>query len=202
LTQFFFASKAASTGRINRRTGIAASQGVFRMVHYLAVAALAASTFAVTPAKVKWQADYGKALAATRSDQRPLLVILDNPADPEAAFEPKLLAAEGEHGQVLKSYRLCRVDVSTEYGKKVADAFGAKEFPQTTIIDKTGSTVLFKKLGQMAGEEWQTTLARFEKGEQMKVKTVGYRGTILNAQSRTVTNPSFCPSCQRRAMGL
>ena len=52
------------------------------MVHYLAVATLAASTFAVSPAKVTWQADYGKALAATRSDQRPLLVVLDNPSAP------------------------------------------------------------------------------------------------------------------------
>jgi hypothetical protein len=172
------------------------------MVHYLAVAALAASSLAVTPAKVQWQADYGKALAATRSDQRPLLVVLDNPADPKATVEAKLLAAEGEHGQVLKSYRLCRVDISTEYGKKVAEAFGAKQFPHTAIIDKTGSTVLFKKPGQMAGEEWQTTLAKFEKGEQVKAQAVGYRGTILNAQSRTLSNPSFCPSCQRRAMGL
>ncbi len=98
------------------------------MVHFLAVATIAASTFAVTPAKVNWQADYGKALAATKNDQRPLLVVLDNPADPAATFDAKLLAAEGEQADLLKSYRLCRVDVSTEYGQKVAEAFGAKQF--------------------------------------------------------------------------
>lgn len=169
------------------------------MLHYLAVATIAASTLAVTSAKVQWQADYGKALAATRNDQRPLLVVLDNPADEKAAFDGKLLAAEGEQAELLKSYRLCRVDVSTEYGKKVAQAFGATQFPHTAIIDKTGSTVLFKKPGQIAGDEWQATLAKYEKGIQPQ--TVFFRGnTILGAQ--TTQDISNCPSCQRKAMGL
>lgn len=169
------------------------------MVHFLAVATIAASMFAVTPAKVKWQADYGKALAATRSDQRPLLVVLDNPADPQATFDAKLLAADGQQAELLKSYRLCRVDVSTEYGQKVAAAFGATQFPHTTIIDKTGSTVLFKKPGQITGDEWQTALTKFERGVQPQ--TVFFRGnTILGAQ--TPQDISNCPSCQRKAMGL
>jgi len=169
------------------------------MVHFLAVATIAASTFAVTPAKVNWQADYGKALAATKSDQRPLLVVLDNPADPAATFDAKLLAADGQQAELLKSYRLCRVDVSTEYGQKVAEAFGAKQFPHTAIIDKTGASVLFKQSGQIAGDQWQSTLTKFEKGVQPQ--TVFFRGnTILGAQSSQ--DISNCPSCQRKAMGL
>jgi len=168
------------------------------MLHYLAVATVAASSFAVTPAKVKWQADYGKALAATRSDQRPLLVVLDNPADAKTTFDAKLLSPEGASSKLLKSYRLCRVDVSTEYGKKVAQAFGASQFPHTAIIDKTGATVLFKKPGQIAGDEWQSTLAKFEKGERVAPQAVFYRGnTILGAQTGDLSN---CPSCQRKAM--
>ena len=174
------------------------------MVHYLAVATLAASTFAVTPTVVKWQADYGKALAATRSDQRPLLVVLDNPADPKAALQPELLSAEGASGELLKSYRVCRVDVTTEYGQKVAQAFGASQFPHTAIIDKTGSTVLFKKPGQIDGDQWQSTLAKYEKGVSPQTQNVFFRGnTILGAQSmRGAGVPANCPSCQRRAMGL
>jgi hypothetical protein len=175
-----------------------------RMLHYLAVATLASSTLAVTPTKVKWQADYGKALAATRSDQRPLLVVIDNPADPQAALEPKLLAAEGEQGELLKSYRLCRVDVSSDYGRKVAEAFGAKQFPHTAIIDKTGSTVLFKKTGPIAGEEWHGALAKYQKGTQPVTQNVFFRGgTILGAQAQpTAGARPYCPSCQRKAMGL
>ena len=176
------------------------------MVHFLAVAALAASTLAMAPAKSKWQADYGKALAATRNDQRPLLVVLDNPADPAASLEPALLEAKGDQAELLKPYRLCRVDVSTEYGKKVAEVFGATQFPHTTIIDKTGKIVLFKKPGQIAGTEWETTLEKFEKGErtyESATQTSFYRGgTVLGSQSQGFSNPSYCPSCQRKSMGL
>jgi hypothetical protein len=173
------------------------------MLQYFAVAALAASSLAVTPAKAKWQADYGKALSATRSDQRPLLVVIDNPADPAASVQEELLSTEGEQGSLLKPYRLCRVDISTDYGKKVAEAFGATQFPHTTIIDKTGRVVLFKKPGQIEGSEWKTTLAKFEKGEQVAPTTSYFRGnTILGASAQPVSNGSYCPSCQRKAMGL
>ncbi|HEX6961983.1 MAG TPA: hypothetical protein VF175_08965 [Lacipirellula sp.] len=171
------------------------------MLHYLAAATIAASTFAVTPSKATWQADYGKALAATRSDQRPLLVVLDNPADPKAAFDAKLLAADGEQGQALKSYRVCRVDVSTEYGQKVAEAFGATQFPHTAIIDRTGSTVLFKQPGQMDGQQWQATLVKYQKGVAPQPQTVYFRGgTVLGAQTAQPMPISNCPSCQRQAM--
>lgn len=172
------------------------------MVHYLAVATIAASTFAVTPAKVEWQADYGKALAATRSDQRPLLIVLDNPSEPKAAVQEELLAADGAHADLLKSYELCHVDVSTEYGKKVAAAFGATEFPHTAIIDKNGATVLFKKPGQISGDEWKTTLAKFEKGVQPVAHNTYFRGnSVLGAQS-TGSYPAGCTACQKKAMGL
>lgn len=173
------------------------------MLHYLAAATLAASTLAVTPSQVQWQADYGKALAATRSDQRPLLVVLDNPSDPQAAFDPQLLATDGAQAELLKSYRLCHVDVSTEYGQKVAAAFGATKFPHTAIIDRTGSTVLFKQTGRIGGEQWQSTLAKYQKGEQPVAQNVYFRGnTILGAQAQPSTVRPYCPSCQRKAMGL
>jgi hypothetical protein len=169
------------------------------MVHYLAVATLAASTFAVSPAKVNWQADYGKALAATRSDQRPLLVVLENPTGPQTTFDAKLLVPEGEQAAVLKSYRVCKVDASTEYGQKVAQAFGATQMPHTAIIDRTGSSVLFRKPGQIAGQEFQATLVKFRSGVAPKVQNVFFRGsTILGAQ--TAQPISNCPSCQRKAM--
>lgn len=171
------------------------------MVHYLAVVTIAASTMAVAPSAPKWQADYGKALAATKSDQRPLLVVLDSPADAKTAVQEDLLKADGANAELLKSYELCRVDVSTEYGKKVAAAFGATQFPHTAIIDKNGATVLFKKPGQISGDEFKTTLTKFEKGVQPVAHSVGYRGTVLGSQSGA-SYPAGCTACQRKAMGL
>jgi hypothetical protein len=155
-------------------------------------AASAISTDATTDT---WQGDYTKALAATRQDDRPLLVVLDVPSDPKAAVETEQFEIEGEQGKLLESYQLCHVDASTKYGKKVADAFRATQFPFTAIIDKTGSVVLLKKSGQVSNDEWQETLAKYQKGEQStKTYTTSYyRGSAES--SKTVT-PSGCTSCQ------
>jgi hypothetical protein len=160
-----------------------------------------AATATATPGKLDWQADYGTALEATRSDHRPLLVVLDVPANPEAALDQSLLSGEGELGALLGNYELCHVDVSTEYGQQVAKAFGATQFPHTSIIDRNGAYVLFKKPGQITETEWNATLTRYQSGEQPIDRTVSYRGSVLPASS-TMTNSSYCPSCQRAAMGL
>ncbi len=173
------------------------------MVHYLAAALLAGSSFAVTAEKPQWRADYGQALAATRSDQRPLLVVLDIPSKPESAIDQSLLTAEGDQAALLESYELCHVDVSTEYGQRVAKAFGATQFPHTAIIDRTGAVVIFKKPGKIAGSEWSTTLARYKTGERPAATTAYYRGgAVLPSSYPTMSNSSYCPSCQRAAMGM
>ena len=162
---------------------------------------LTASAVSTGADAVQWQADYGKALAATRQDDRPLLVVLDVPSDPKSAVETEQFEFEGEQGKLLESYQLCHVDVSTKYGKKVADAFRAKQFPFTAIIDKTGSVVLLKKAGQISDDEWQETLAKYQKGEQStKTYTTSfYRGG--SDETKAIT-PSGCTSCQLKAARL
>jgi hypothetical protein len=173
------------------------------MVQALAAALLAAS-FAATAEKAEWQADYGKALEATRSsDQRPLLVVLDIPANPQASVDSSLLSLDGKQAELLAAYELCHVDVSTEYGKKVAAAFHATQFPHTSIIDRTGSVVIYKKPGAVTETEWSAALAKYQAGERPTAQTSFYRGdSIMPTSYPVTTNSSYCPSCQRRAMGL
>jgi hypothetical protein len=172
------------------------------MVQFLA-AALVAASFTATSSTTDWQSDYGKALAATRSDQRPLLVVLDIPSNPQASLDNSLLAVDGEQANLLSAYELCHVDVSTEYGKRVAEAFHATQFPHTSIIDRTGSVVLFKKPGAMASTEWNATLAKYQAGQQPTTQTAYYRGnSIMPTSYPVMSNSSYCPSCQRRSMGL
>jgi hypothetical protein len=164
----------------------------------MALGTLTASAISTGSDTAEWQADYTKALAATRQDDRPLLVVLDVPSDPKAAAEAEQLEIEGEQGKLLESYQLCHVDASTKYGKIVADAFRAKKFPFTAIIDKTGSIVLLKKAGQVSNDEWQETLAKYQKGEKSSAtySTSFYRG------SSTAITPSGCTSCQLKAARL
>lgn len=167
------------------------------MVELLTMTVIAFSTVGVSADAVQWQSDYGKALAASRADARPLLIVLDNPSDPKSAVKESQLAAAGEQEELLGAYECCHVDVTTEYGKKVADAFKAEEFPFAAIIDKTGSVVLHKTAGKMSDKKWQKTLATYKAGERQTktIQTSYYRGEATSS----VLSPSYCPSCQRRA---
>ena len=63
------------------------------------------------------------------------------------------------------------MDVTTEYGQKVAKAFNAKSFPHVAIIDKTGSSVIFSKTGKIEATEWEKALTLHRNGERV-VRTV------------------------------
>lgn len=180
------------------------------MISYLAAAVVAISPASHASATVQWQADYGKALEATRHDDHPLLVVIDDSKNEQSKIDAKLLS---EHKQLLQKYQLCRVDVSTEYGKRVAERFGATKFPHTTIIDKTGKVVLFKKRGQIAEQEWKSVLETHKSGllstrmahstffrggsTQTASPAISTQGTIF---SPNYSDPSYCPSCQRNAV--
>lgn len=157
------------------------------MINFLASATVAISLLASAPQAPQWETSYGKALEATRAGQDPLLVVLDKPGS-EAQLEPALLSvdeATSDTSKLLSPYRLCHVDVTTEYGQKVAKAFHAKQFPHVAIIDKTGSVVIFKKSGQIQQDEWKQILANHKSGERAHV--------VL----KPVDQP-YCPNCQRQ----
>jgi hypothetical protein len=181
------------------------------MVSYLATATLAVSLLTSTPQPLEWQADYGKALAATRSGDQPLLIVVDKPGTAENRLDPTLLSQgtiEGQSFELLRPYHLCHVDASTEYGQEVAKAFKADSFPFTAIIDKTGSVVLFSKSGQIAGDEWQQVLKSFQKGDlddslatTEGVKRVSYKLAGSSGASSAVAPVSsskpYCAKCQK-----
>ena len=165
------------------------------MINFVATATLAISMLAATPKTPEWDSSYGKALEATRAGQDPLLVVLDKPGSDEARIEPALLSendANNDNSKLLSPYRLCHVDVTTDYGQKVAKAFHAKDFPHVAIIDKTGSVVIFKKTGQIKQDEWKKILTSYKSGDRnavahMTMKPVG------DAPAKP-----FCPNCQRQ----
>ncbi len=164
------------------------------MINFLATATMAISMMAASPKAPQWDHSYGKALEATRAGQDPLLVVLDKPGSEKAALEPALLSeddATGDNSKLLSPYHLCHVDVTTDYGQKVAKAFHAKDFPHVAIIDKTGSVVIFHKTGQIKQDEWKQILASHKLGE---------RSTAITHVTLKPTGEAqpYCPNCQRQ----
>jgi len=174
------------------------------MMSYLAAATLAVSLLAATPQSPQWKSSYGKALEATRTGHNPLLVVLDKPNSANARIEPQLLSENslsGKEAELLRPYELCHVDVTTEYGQKVASAFRANRFPHVAIIDKTGSLVLFRKSGKIDAAEWERALTQHKNGERTKARPASHM-SYQPSESVIYSSPmggSYCPSCQRRS---
>lgn len=169
-----------------------------------------------------WHADYGVALAETKQEAQPLLVVLDDPTDEANRLDPSLLKADSGAFS-LDSYALCHVDVSTEYGKKVAEGFKVTEFPHVAIIDKSGSVILRRVSGDVTADQWRQLLSQHQSGARSGatrytvakpiVTTVQAAGSAVRnvlPESRPVmSKPVFsapgysspqpyCPSCQLR----
>ncbi|MGL4514955.1 MAG: hypothetical protein ACRCT8_17860 [Lacipirellulaceae bacterium] len=198
---------------------------VSSLVAFLGAAPLGALAAKKGSPAIAWQADYGQALEETREESRPLLVVLDNPSNEDERLDPALVSATSG-AFPLDSYELCRVDVSTEYGKSVADVFHVTEFPHVAIIDKTGSVILRRVAGNLSADQWKATLARHETGVSKTGKTYAVSKPVVNdataaapasfatpveysAQPAAYAVPAevysapqpYCPSCQLRNRG-
>jgi hypothetical protein len=174
------------------------------MFSYMAIATLAVGLLAASPQPQKWEESYGKALEVSRAEKSPLLVVLDNPNSENGRVEPALLGAaapDAKQAELLRPYRLCHVDVTTDYGQKVAKAFQAKTFPHVAIIDKTGSSVIFRKTGKIDAAEWEEALTLHRNGERpiRQVSHVSYKPAEAPAYYGGSMGGSYCPSCQRQS---
>ncbi len=136
----------------------------------------------------QWQTDYAQALAAAKADNKPLLVVLHKPDQPEQSIQQVSYVPTPEQDAVTGNYHLCKIDVSSPTGKAVADAFKATSFPQTVITDKRAEKIILRKTGAFSDGEWTTTLSDYRRG----VRPISYSSTFTGAIN------GYCPSCQGR----
>lgn len=110
--------------------------------------------------------NYGDALRAAKAAGQPLLVVLDK--TPRAETITRLAGHAGDklESELLDSYQLCHIDVTSQYGQRVADAFAANRFPQLAIIDRTASVILYRHTGPMAASQLVATLAAYRSGKR------------------------------------
>jgi hypothetical protein len=126
--------------------------------------------FALAPiADAKWHENYGVAFRSTKDAKRPLLVVLDTHARRLAHIEPVSESRRVDDRALFEKYTLCHIDVTTPYGRKVAEAFGAKTFPTTVIIDKSAAVKLVSKVGKLNDQELRSMLVKYQGGERPAV---------------------------------
>ena len=127
--------------------------------------AVVASAPTPTGKEVLWGDDYGAALEATKDSQKPLLIVIDDSAQTESQSQHVGTTPDKKDAELLDNYVLCHVDVTTEYGKRVADVFEVKQYPFTAILDKTGEKIIYRKTGQLEDSDWIAALDTHKQGE-------------------------------------
>lgn len=119
-------------------------------------ALLMVAVLGIAPQQAQWTTNqYGDALEAARESERPMLVLLENPGDKDNKFTD---IWDEKLSPLLDKFVVCRVDVSTDYGKKVAEVYDATSTPYSVITDKTCRRIVFRGLGEFPAESWRRTL--------------------------------------------
>jgi hypothetical protein len=148
----------------------------------------------------QWDNDYGRARAHARSVSKPLLVIIESGSDSQQLVAPVRHQTAGGGMNLLGAFELCRVDASTEYGQKVAQAFNTEKLPYMAILDKTGRKIIYQHAGSLSDDQWQTALATHQRGELPRAVPVSDALPVDYAyfqQPLGMYGQSYCPSCTR-----
>ena len=150
----------------------------------LLVTIMATSTVAVTTTDgLEWSTHYGKAKSQATVARRPLVVVIEDPSDASKRMDNEILATSTL--EKLNEYQLCRVDASTPYGKRVAEAFGAKQLPFTAITDRKVRQITYRKVGQMSPEQWASAV-------DGQTRTVQRQSASVYYSSQPSYNRAFC----------
>ena len=134
------------------------------------------------PTDTQWPKDYRQALDAARSNQRPMLVVLEDHSAEEGKLTTLAEPASPALRELLASYEVCSIDVNTERGASVARAFRAERYPYSAITDSSCEFVVFRGVGQFSESAWANMLADYKGGARVEKITVNK--PLLNAVPR------------------
>ncbi len=135
------------------------------------------AVFASTARSAEWSNDYATSLEAARQNRRPLLVLLEKPTAPDAQITQVSATADAAGSALLEPFELCRIDVTTPMGEKLAEAFRATEFPYVAITDKAVRRIVYRKAGQFTDLDWAATLVSYADGAAPVVETTSSSST-------------------------
>lgn len=109
---------------------------------------------------LNWGKNYGTSKKAAQAAKRPMLLVMENPTDKAKTLDDSKLRDQQREILAKDKFELVRVNVNTEYGKRVAAAFGAKQFPYTVVTDDASKHIVFRKPGAMSERDWTLALGK------------------------------------------
>ncbi len=106
----------------------------------------------------KWSQDYDAAVSAARNAHRPLLLLVENGAEPTSKFELADVESSSEEAELLMRFETCRLDVQTEVGRLIAEGYSVSEYPYLLISDEGCERIVFRGVGRLNASLWRQTL--------------------------------------------
>ena len=162
---------------------------------------------------LKWKNHYSSVKKVAQAAKRPMLLVLENPTSKGGTIDDSKLTEKEREILTKGKFELCRVDVNTDYGKRVAAAFGARVFPYTVVTDHSSKRIVFRKPGQMSGQDWALALAKSTRTSPVQPTTVKVTTPVapgivnqprvisgrqvwtkIGAATDGVINPGFAPA--------
>lgn len=162
---------------------------ILTVLFVLLSSTLLAKTNGASQLELKWRRHYDSAKVEAQKAKRPLVVVIEKPDSSQEKIDETKLTPQDRKKITTENFELVRVDATTDYGKRVAEAFGARKFPYTAVTDKQSVKIVFRKEGQMSQKDWTLALAKSsDKGlKAMQEEAINQAGNPTVADERSST---------------
>lgn len=147
----------------------------------MVLAASSATTNTGGQQNLEWKKHYEVAKQSAQAAKRPLVVVIEDPST-EQKLDEDSLSDDSRDILLKEDFELVRVNATTEYGKRVARAFGAKKLPYIAVTDEMSNRIVFRKAGRMSKTDWTLALAE-------SVKTKGMESVAAEVVSQPASQP-------------
>jgi hypothetical protein len=144
----------------------------------LTLAALVATAPDLRPEAAEFShfTSYTRAHKAAEAADKPLLVILNPPAESE---REQILIDDvrktSHRRELLEDYVVAVLDTGTPHGQVCYDLFKRPELPRVVVIDREQKYQIFQTSEELYGQLWTTILETYRKGERLAARSVTHQ---------------------------
>ena len=110
--------------------------------------------------------DYKQAWRAARTQNLPVLVILNPGADSDGpSVDPEQLCRSGHRRDLLAKYVVAVIDTSTPQGAATHKLFQSPALPRVSVLDRQQQWQVYRTSKELSAEDWNMVLEKHQKGD-------------------------------------
>jgi hypothetical protein len=141
-----------------------------------------------------WFLDYGRAIKAVEEQDKPLFIVFDK-VDSDLGrmvASDEFVSSEVERTLGADYIRMF-VDVETEAGLKLAEQFGAAEFPRIVVIDRSTNWQAYRRSGSHSPSDLLSVLTRYRRTKiTSSVGSTTISSSYFGGSTSSVSTTTFC----------